>query len=265
MPSLPFTDSPLAFAAIQAALGAGQILQKGFGSQHTISTKSNDLDIVTIFDKTAEDYIISFIKTQFPNHSFLAEESGACDTTDASVCWVIDPLDGTLNFAHHIPLFGVSIAAVVNDAVEVGVIYLPMLNELFVAQRGRGSYLNGMQMHVSDINDMHYAVGSTGFPYGDNKLRDVSIEQFKDFLHIGNPIRIIGSAALNLAYVAAGRFDIYWGTNLQPWDIAAGILLVEEAGGKVTHFDGNSHNIFNDPSIIASNSHLHQVVLNLLK
>ena len=159
-------DSPLAFIAIQAALKAGIFLRKGFGTQFSIAHKANPQDLVTEFDRNAEKLIIDLIQEQFPGHAFLAEESGASNDNDAPVRWIIDPLDGTMNFAHHIPLFAVSIAAIVGKNIEVGVIYHPMADELFVAQRGRGAYLNGIRLHVSSIKEMQSAVGCTGFPYG---------------------------------------------------------------------------------------------------
>lgn len=257
-------DSSLAFVAIQAALKAGNLLRKGFGTQFSISSKANAQDLVTEYDKAAEDVIINFIREQFTGHSFLAEESGASESNHAPVCWIIDPLDGTMNFTHHIPLFAVSIAAYIDERVELGVIYHPMAEELFVAQRGRGAYLNGTRLHVSAVSEMQSAVSATGFPYGLTTLRQKSTEQFINFVDIGNPIRIIGSAALTLAYVAAGRFDAYWGTFLKPWDMAAGKLLVEEAGGKTTHFDASPLDIFQQPNIVATNALLHDAVLAFL-
>lgn len=254
-------ESSLAFVGIQAALHAGQILRKGFGTTFEISSKTNALDLVTEFDKAAEKAIIDLIKDQFPNHCFIAEESGYSESKGYPVRWIIDPLDGTMNFVHHIPLFVVSIAAQVNEHVEVGVIYQPMTDELFVARRGRGAYLNGNRMHVSHLSDIRQAVAGTGFPYDFNEKRREAIEQFNNLLEIGNPMRIIGSAALSLAYVAAGRFDVFWGANLSPWDVAAGKLLIEEAGGRVTHYNGKPHQLFEQPSVLATNGFLHETML----
>jgi myo-inositol-1(or 4)-monophosphatase len=258
-------NSPLAFVAIQAALKAGHLLRRGFGTRFSINSKANAQDLVTDFDKIAEETIISFIRQHFPDHAFLAEESGESGVNQSPFLWIIDPLDGTMNFAHHIPLFTVSIAVSINSRVEIGVIYQPMTEELFTVQRGRGAYLNGTRLEVSQIADMQNAVGATGFPYDINYIREKYLGQFVNFLNVGNPIRIIGSACLNLAYVAAGRFDVYWGTYLQPWDIAAGKLLVEEAGGKVTHFDGTKYETSRQPDLVATNRILHPIVLNFLK
>ena len=254
-------SGPLAFAGIQAAMQAGQLLRKGFGTPFAISSKTSIWNLVTDFDKAAEQTIIEYISRQFPDHSFLAEESGISGTDNAAVQWIIDPLDGTMNFAHHIPLFAISIAAYLNHHIELGIIYQPMTDELFIAQKGRGAYLNGIRLSVSEVKDPKRAIAATGFPYDEIEKRHQSIKQFNQFLDIGNPVRIIGSAAINLAYVAAGRFDVFWSANLHPWDVAAGKLLVEEAGGVVTHYDGMPHTIFDQPSTIATNGLLHAATL----
>lgn len=257
--------SPLTEAAIHASLKAGKILREGFGTTFTVSSKESVHDVVTEFDKAAEEAIISYLKSCYPAHAFLAEESGASNHVKAPVCWIIDPLDGTMNFAHHIPMFCISIAALIDQQVEVGVIYDPLLNELFVAERDRGAYLNNSRLQVSSLNDIKKAVLATGFPFGSMDMRDISIEQFIRFLDNANPIRLLGSAALTLAYVAAGRFDVYWGSNLKPWDVAAGNLLISEAGGKITHFDGTAHNIFLISNTLATNALLHEQALAILQ
>lgn len=255
----------LKLSAIDAAHKAGEILRKGYGTQFTVSHKGSPHDLVTEYDKKAEEAIISHLSHQYPTHAILAEESGASYHSEAPVKWVIDPLDGTMNFAHHIPMFCVSIAAVINNKTEVGVIYDPLLNELFVAERGKGAFLNGKQIKVSNVDVIEKSVMATGFPYGSSELRDQCVNQFIDFLEIANPIRIIGSAALTLAYIACGRFDLYWGSNLKPWDVAAGCLLIEEAGGKLTHFDGSALDMFLVSNTLATNSQLHAEALRRLK
>lgn len=258
-------DSSLGFIGIQAALHAGHILRRGFGTNFVISSKTSDLNVVTEFDKASEKAIIDFIAEHYPDHVFLAEESGSSSEDASPVRWIIDPLDGTMNFAHHIPVFSISIAALIEEQVEVGIVYQPMTDELFVAQKGRGAYLNGNRLQVSRVTDMRLAIGATGFPYDQIEKRKQSIELFNRFLHVGNPIRIIGSAALNLAYVASGRFDVFWLSNLYPWDIAAGKLLIEEAGGLVTHYDGSKHDMFKQTSALATNGLLHDQVLPFLR
>lgn len=261
----PHYDSPLAFVAIQAALHAGSILRKGFGSKFLTSTKENPLDLVTEYDTASEKSIIDFISEHYPTHCFLAEESGYTQDQTAPVQWIIDPLDGTMNFAHQIPSFSVSIAAKVGSNIDVGVIYLPMSDELFVGQRGRGAYLNGRRLSVSTLSDVNLAIASTGFPYGRVQERSHSLDQFNHMASIGNPIRMIGSATISLAYIAAGRFDLFWSSNIKPWDAAAGKLLIEEAGGRVTHYDGHPHDMFKGNDIVATNSILHEEMLKFLK
>lgn len=255
--------SPLTLVAVEAALKAGNLLRKGFGTKFAISSKESINDLVTAFDLLSEKTIINHITNYFPNHSFLAEESGDIKKNDASVRWIIDPLDGTMNFSHHIPMFCISIAAMVGNTIEVGVIYDPLLKELFLAERGFGAYLNHKRIYVSSLDDIKTAVLATGFPVGSHELRKMGIEQFIRFLDHSNPIRLLGSAALTLAYIAAGRFDLYWSSNLKPWDVAAGTLLIEEAGGKITHFDGSKHDMFQNSNTLATNRLLHDYALTL--
>lgn len=266
------TTSPLAFIAIQAALKAGSLLYKGFGTTFKIETKSHAQDLVTEFDQAAEALIIDYIASRFPDHHFLAEESAhrqKCsqhppkDRGEASphcVRWIIDPLDGTMNFAHGLPLFAVSIAAVVDNVVEVGVIYVPMTQELFMAQRGYGAYLNGMPLQVSKGDNLSLATSSTAIPHANDRAQALHIKRLESLFKIGCSVRILGSAAISLAYVAAGRFDFFWAYRLQPWDVAAGQLLVEEAGGSILRFDGAKHDL-NDPhNILAATPSLVEAV-----
>lgn len=256
--------SPLTVPAIEAARKAGRILCSGFGTNFKISSKESAHDVVTEFDKAAEETIINHLKSHFPSHSFLAEESGESQGENSDVCWIIDPLDGTMNFARHIPIFCISIAALKGSEVETGVIYDPLLDELFVAERGFGAYLNGKPIRVSQHKDIKLAVLSTGFPYNLIGMQD-RITQFSNFfLHHANTIRLLGSAALALAYVAAGRLDVYWGSNLRPWDVAAACLLIKEAGGKITHFDNSDYDLFHVSNTLATNSLLHSQALSIL-
>ena len=255
---------PYTAVAVAAARHAGEVLRRGFDQPFSVIPKTSPHDVVTDYDNAAEAAAIDLISSFYPSHSFLAEESGSLEKTDAPVCWIIDPLDGTLNFAHHIPFFCISIAVAVGSEVNAGVIYQPMLNELFVAERGHGAYLNGKKISVSNVSDLQLALVSTGFPYDSINLRKNNIAELKTILDSGNPIRIIGSAALALAYVAAGRFDGFWGLNLKPWDVAAGALIIKEAGGYVTHYDGSPHNIFSQTNIIGTNQLLHRSLLNVL-
>jgi myo-inositol-1(or 4)-monophosphatase len=252
------------FIAIQCALHAGAELKKGFNSTFSISSKPGRHNLVTHYDLLSEEMILSKISKEFPDHNILAEESGETSKS-SSVTWIIDPLDGTVNFAHNIPVFSVSIAAVENNNVLCGVVYQPMTEELFVAEKGKGAYLNGRLLKVSQTQKLSDAFLATGFPYNLEENPMGCIEHLTDVLHKGLPVRRLGSAALDLSYTAAGRFDAYWEVSLQPWDLAAGKLIVEEAGGKVSDYQGKDRNVYQASSVVASNTLLHPDILNILK
>jgi len=254
----------LMMIAVQAALHAGEILRRGFGTQCEISYKPGFYNLVTQYDHAAETAIIGLIQEQFPDHSFLAEESGASKSSNSSVQWIIDPLDGTTNFAHNIPLFCVSIGCMVDKEIQVGVIYTPMTHELFVAAKGQGAFLNGIKLKVSNVSEFDKAFGTTGFPYDFGETSSPYMQRLIKIAKQGKPLRDIGSAAINLAYLAAGRFDFFWIDSLQPWDMAAGKLLVEEAGGKVTHYDGSPLQLIPEGSLLATNGLLHDEMLGYL-
>lgn len=255
----------LSFFATQAALRAGELLKQGFNTAYKISNKPGVHNLVTEYDLAAEECIISFLKEQFPSHSFLAEERGKKAVKNSPITWVIDPLDGTVNFAHNIPFFSVSIAACTQDDVLCGVVYQPMTQELFMAEKGRGSYLNGARLKVSSTRKIEDAILATGFPYNVSDDPHGCIAAFNKVLSHGVPIRRLGSAALDLSYVAAGRFDAFWEVILQPWDVAAGKLILEEAGGKVTLYNGKPHPIFTTDTVLASNGVIHKKMVELLK
>lgn len=247
--------------AIKSAIEAGKILEEGFGTNFQIYSKEGRNNLVTEFDKKSENYIIDSILKIFPNHSILAEESGKSKSFNSDeILWVIDPLDGTVNFAHNLPIFSVSIAAVKNNEIISGIIYHPILKELFVAEKNNGSYLNNKKIQVSKSNNLESSFLVTGFPYDLEIQNSNYLDIFKNFVSMGIPVRRLGSAALDLAYVANGRFDGFWELNLKPWDVAAGILIVQEAGGTVTQFDGTTSGIY-DNSILATNNHLHKSIL----
>lgn len=239
--------------AVEAAHKAGSILKNGFGSSFAISSKEGRHNLVTEYDTAAEQAIISHIQAAYSNHSFLAEESGASGLQRPdTVQWIIDPLDGTVNFAHNIPIFSVSIAAALNGQLLCGVIYQPLLGELFTASRGNGAYLNNKKLCVSATDTLADAILVTGFPYNIHENPRNAIGHFARIIGKGLPVRRLGSAALDLAYVAAGRFDGFWEVQLHPWDVAAGQLLIEEAGGKITHYDNSAYSMEN-PTILATN------------
>lgn len=242
-------------AAIEAALQAGDLLRKGLGTSFEISSKPGRHNLVTHYDKAAEALIFSCLLKKFPNHGFIGEEQG--QTKKGDIVWIVDPLDGTVNFAHGIPIFAVSIAAVANHEVIASCIYQPMTQELFWAEKGKGSYLNGNPLHVTTNKSLDEAMLATGFPYNVHEDPLQCIETFDKLTRKAFPIRRFGSAAIDLAYVAAGRFDAYWEVSLQPWDFAGGKLLVEEAGGKVSQYDGSPCDPFQASTILATNDLLH--------
>ncbi len=212
----------------------------------------------------SEKIIIDNIRSTFPEHNFLAEESGYTESgLQGSIRWIIDPLDGTVNFAHGLPIFSISIAAEQAGEVICGVVYHPMLDELFVAAKGQGATLNGSPVSVSGTAGLDSSFLITGFPYnvGDNPCH--CIDLFVDIIKRGIPVRRLGSAALDLAYIAAGRFDGFWEIGLNPWDVAAGILLIREAGGTVTQFNGQQHELVSE-TMLATNGKIHHELISIL-
>ncbi len=245
-----------------AARRAGDILRSGFGSVITHTSKEGIHNLVTEYDLRCEETIISILREATPDASFLAEESGL-SSSDNELTWIIDPLDGTVNFAHGIPIFCVSIAAAIGGVSICGVIHQPLLNETFTAITGEGANLNGNLLRVSNTPQLKDSILVTGFPYNVNENPLHCIDQFHKMISKGLPIRRLGSAALDLAYIAAGRFDGYWEVSLHAWDMAAGALLVQEAGGKVSHYEGREFRLGHD-SIVATNGHIHNELVNTL-
>ena len=260
------TFSQITLAAMEAALLSGEILQSGFGTSFAISKKKGGQhNLVTEYDHKSEAAIIEFLSNQIPSSHFLAEESGSSGFPSHDIHWIIDPLDGTMNFAHQVPLFSVSIAAMKNKEVCSAVVYQPMTHELFVAEKNRGAFLNGHKLQVSKENQLEQAFLATGFPYNLSENPFHCIDHFVDLLRLGIPIRRIGSAAIDLAYTAAGRFEGYFEVGLGPWDVAAGSLLIHEAGGEITHWDGKPFDLFAKKTLLASNGHLHQKLRSCLE
>ncbi len=248
--------------AISAARQGGRILMRKFGRTLTVLHKG-EVDLVTDADRAAEEAIVSVLRGTFPRHDILAEEKdyGRCQSTYR---WIIDPLDGTTNFAHGFPWFAVSIALEVEGEVRLGVVYNPFHRELFVAEKGQGAFLNDVQLRVSACGDLGEALVATGFPY-DRKHSPVNnYDHFVNFQQSAQACRRAGAASLDLAYVAAGRLDGYWEMKLKPWDVAAGKLLVEEAGGGVSDFDGNPFDIYGR-ECLASNGLIHGRMVEVLK
>ncbi len=249
--------------AIEAAKEAGKFLKINLGKVKNIQTKKEEINLVTEIDKESEKKIVQFIKSKFPHHSILAEESGEAKS-DLGYKWIIDPLDGTTNYTHSFPVFCVSIALEHKGEVILGVIYDPNFDELFWAEKGKGAFLNGKKISVSKTDKLIKSMLATGFPYNVRENPDNCIEHFVNFLMEAQAIRRLGSAALDLAYVACGRLDGFWEVNLNPWDVAAGKIIVEEAGGKITDFYGNKFSIYTK-GVVASNGLIHEQMLEIIK
>jgi myo-inositol-1(or 4)-monophosphatase len=257
--------SNITLIAIEAALLAGEVLRKGFGTEFSISSKEGIHNLVTEYDHLSEKTILDFLKQNVPESSFLAEESGKTGSAAKEWLWIVDPLDGTVNYAHRIPIFSVSIAAEKKGEIFCGVVFQPITHELFVAEKGKGAFLNGNPIRVSGVSALEKSMIATGFPYNlaDNPFH--CIDHFVDILRLGIPIRRLGSAAIDLAYTASGRFEGFFEVELGAWDCAAGKLLVEEAGGKVTTWENHPFEIRSRRSILASNGRIHDSISTILK
>ncbi|MBI2838509.1 MAG: inositol monophosphatase [Acidobacteria bacterium] len=247
--------------AVAAATAAGDLLQSRFGRKQTVRHKGT-IDIVTDMDHRSQDLILGIMKEEFPEHDTLSEEMPPAKR-QSKYLWVIDPLDGTTNYAHGFPMYCVSIGLMRDDRPILGVVYCPTMKELFTAVRGEGARLNGSRIRVSRISSLDQALLATGFPYDIRTSRDNNLAYFRQFARSAQAVRRAGSAALDLSYVAAGRFDGFWEIKLKRWDIAAGILMVKEAGGHVTDFSGGEVD-FEYPRVLASNGRLHQSMLKVL-
>lgn len=250
--------------AVETARQAGHLLLEKFG-RITAITKKGDINLVTEADFASEALIIERIRSYYPKHSILAEESGEADIIggDQKWKWIIDPLDGTTNYAHGYPLFCVTLALEHQGEVVIGVTLDPTRDELFAAEKGQGASLNGRKIRVSETEDLGDSLIVTGFPY-DFKDRVDFARHLTQFLLRSRGIRRDGSAALDMAYVACGRFDGFWEEGLNPWDVAAGYLLIEEAGGRVSYYNGEEFSIY-QPPICASNGLIHSQMLQVLK
>lgn len=248
--------------ATAVAREAGDLQRRRLGSDVGVSLKGS-VDLVTDVDKESEAIIVSAIRGYYPDHAILAEEGGEYQESDSPLRWIIDPLDGTTNYAHGFPWFAVSIGLEVHGRVELGVVYHPMMDELYTAVRGRGAFLNGRPLKVSGNGTMKDALLATGFPYDRTPENENNIDLFVTFTMASRGVRRAGAAALDLASVAAGRLDGFWECKLKPWDVAAGMLLVEEAGGRVTDYEGNPYSIYSH-RIVASNGSIHPQMLAVI-
>jgi myo-inositol-1(or 4)-monophosphatase len=249
-------------AAVRAAKAAGKIHKRHYGKVRDIRFKSgNQLNLVTEVDGQCEKIIFGLLKKSFPTHTFWGEESGG-KLDDSNYTWIVDPLDGTTNYAHAYPFFCVSIALVKNGQLLAGVIYDSLRDECFSAEKSRGAFLNGRPLKVSKVGALQQSLLCTGFAYGVLKTL-YNFDNFKNFVLKSQGVRRDGSAALNLAYVAAGRFEGFWERGIQAWDMAAGVLLVLEAGGKVTDISGKPFDLLAQ-NALASNGKIHSQIFKLL-
>jgi len=248
---------PLLNIAVRAARRAGEVIIRSLNRLESLTVASKGRnDFVTEVDHAAEHEIISTIRRHYPQHAFLAEESGASGESDT--VWIIDPLDGTTNFMHGFPVFAVSIACQIKGRLEHAVVYDPMRGELFTASRGAGAHLDNHRMRVSKARGLEGALIATGFPYRANiSFLDAYLDMLKAVTQQAAGIRRPGAAALDLAYVAAGRVDAFWEIGLSPWDTAAGVLLIEEAGGTVSDFAGKPYQL-GGPVVLATNGLIHE-------
>lgn len=248
--------------AVGAAMQAGRVIMESYGKVLQVEAKQHH-DFVTEVDKRSEESIIRFVQRAFPSHEILAEESGQHQNVNACR-WIIDPLDGTTNFIHGVPMFAVSIGLEVEGELTVGVVYEPVRKELFVAEKNKGAFLNNRKISVSSVTDRSRCLLATGFPFRYYELLDDYLKIFKSFMMQTSGIRRPGSAALDLCYLACGRFDGFWELNLKPWDIAAGTLIIKEAGGLVTDFAGQSNFLYKG-NVIGSNTLIHPWMLDTVK
>ncbi|MBS1584716.1 MAG: inositol monophosphatase [Bacteroidetes bacterium] len=247
---------------LEATREAGKIIQHYFQGSFKVENKDTVNNLVTEVDKHAETRIIEVIKQYFPEHAIMSEEIGELKK-DSPYQWIIDPIDGTVNFAHGIPICCVSIGLKHEDSMLLGAVYNPMMNELFFAEKGKGAFLNDEPISVSKKSDFRKACLVTGFPYNWPQTSEHPIRVFERFILEGLPVRRLGSAAIDLCWVACGRFDGFWEYNLNPWDIAAGYLIVEEAGGKITNFAGAPYTVF-DKETLATNGLIHEAMQSII-
>ncbi len=244
---------------------AGKILMRGFRSADTVISYKSRTDLVTNIDRESEEFLYNEVRRRYPDHTVIAEEGSRSDS-GGGFTWYIDPLDATNNYAHGIPFFCVSIGVFSRDAgkVTAGVIYDPVHDEMFSAWSGGGAYLNGSPIRVSAVDDIGISLVATGFPYDRTNPERNNISKFSAVSPMVQGVRRIGSAAMDLCYTACGRFEGYWEPELKPWDMAAGSVIVEEAGGRVSRYDGSPF-LPEHPEILATNGLIHEEMMNALK
>lgn len=263
VPLEPPDPSALLKAAEQVARLAGALVAERYSHGHVEQHKGHAHNLVTETDQASEALIVAELRARFPRCAIRAEEGGGAADGGAGITWVVDPLDGTNNFAHGLPIFSVSLAAMAGEAILAGVTYDPLRDELFAARRGGGAWLNGRRLTVSSRKRLEESIVATGFPYDKSSNPDNNLPQFLAVTPTVRGIRRLGSAALDLAYVAAGRMEAYWERGTQAWDVAAGVLMVEEAGGRVTDYDGGPARV-DGGRFVASNGRVHAELMAVL-
>jgi myo-inositol-1(or 4)-monophosphatase len=247
--------------ACDTAIGAGSLLKRGFNKQHNVRYKGR-IDPVTEYDTRSERYIVNKITKRFKEHDILAEE-GTDQQEQSEFLWVIDPLDGTVNYAHRFPMYCVSIGLLYHGDPIAGAVYDPERNELFSAGQGIGAHMNSRRIQVSEETKLHRALLATGFAYDVATARKNNLGLFSRMVKRAQAVRRPGSAAMDLCWLATGRIDAFWEFKLHPWDTAAAVVIVREAGGKVTRLDGSNYSVFDD-EILASNRRLHSIMKKTL-
>lgn len=248
--------------AEEMARGAGEILRSNYGGKQSIHYKG-ETNLVTEVDRRSEEYIMGRIRTAYPDHGILSEESSEVRSA-TPYRWIVDPLDGTTNYAHGYPCFCVSIALEMGGKLLAGAVFDPVLGEMYTAAAGEGARRNGEPISVSSTGMLRRSLLATGFAYDVNTAEDNNLACFREFVFTGQAIRRDGSAALDLCYLACGRFDGFWELSLKPWDTAAGVLILMEAGGVATRLDGSGYNVHH-PDILASNGKIHEQMLSVIR
>ena len=256
-------DSLFLATAVEAVVRAGEVQMAHFGGDLQIG-KKGAIDLVTDVDVAVERMFRSLVAERFPDHQVLAEEMGGAAEAPEGPCWVFDPIDGTTNYAHGIPIFCASLALEIDGVAEVAAVFDPNRQELFTAQRGGGAFLNGRLLKVSDAESLVDAVVVTGFPYDVHERVGEIVGLFAAFVGRARAVRRLGSAAIDLCYVAAGRMDGFWESDLKPWDLAGGALIVAEAGGRVTNMDGTPFHS-RGRHVLATNARLHEPMLDVIR
>lgn len=259
---MQFDFTTLCAYACSAAERAGTLLAEHFNTPMSVASNSTTHDLVTEMDIKSEQIIVGYLRNCTPGCSILGEELGSNHGT-SNLTWVIDPLDGTVNYAHGLPIYCVSIAAVIDGVIVAGVIHAPSLGETWSAARGVGAFCNDKRVHVSRVSSLDDAFLVTGFPYNVGNNPGRCHDQFLAMLRRGLPLRRLGSAALDLAWTAGGRFDGFWEVSLKPWDMAAGALLVHEAGGRISHYNNVPFSLENE-SMVATNGLIHDELVDVL-